>query len=154
MTSAALHYLLDTNILLRLSKRNRPEVPEIRNALRSLFVMRARLYYTSQNLREFWNVLTRPADRNGFGLSTAQADQEARRIERAFLFLSDNDAIHKEWRSLVVAHSVSGVQVHDAHLVAAMKVHGITHLLTLNIQDFSRYTEITAVHPARIVAQK
>jgi hypothetical protein len=31
-----------------------------------------------------------------------------------------------------------GVQVHDARLVAAMKVHGVTRILTINIRDFSR----------------
>jgi hypothetical protein len=28
-----------------------------------------------------------------------------------------------------------------------MMVHGVTHLLTLNTADFTRYPEITAVHP-------
>ena len=42
-----------------------------------------------------------------------------------------------------------GVQVHDARLVAAMKIHGINHILTLNVGDFKRYqTEgIKAVTP-------
>jgi hypothetical protein len=39
----------------------------------------------------------------------------------------------------VVIHSVIGVKVHDAKLVAAMVVHGITHLLTLDEHDFARY---------------
>ncbi len=34
--------------------------------------------YTSQNLGEFWNVLTRPIDRNGFGLTPAEANDRAR----------------------------------------------------------------------------
>jgi predicted nucleic acid-binding protein len=48
---------------------------------------------------------------------------------------------------LVVAYGVKGVNVHDARLVAAMLVHGLTHILTFNISDFARYSEITAVHP-------
>ena len=47
----------------------------------------------------------------------------------------------------MVAHAVSGVQVHDARLVAAMHVHAVTHLLTLNDRDFTRYPDITAVNP-------
>jgi predicted nucleic acid-binding protein len=44
---------------------------------------------------------------------------------------------------------VSGVQVHDARLVAAMKTHGVTHILTFNVVDFQRYAdeEIIAVDP-------
>jgi hypothetical protein len=45
---------------------------------------------------------------------------------------------------------VSGVQVHDARIAAAMRVHGVTHLLTLNTGDFTRYPGITAVHPATL----
>ena len=35
-------------------------------------------------------------------------------------------------------------------LAAAMRVHGVTHLLTLNSSDFARYPGIAAVHPATL----
>jgi hypothetical protein len=44
------------------------------------------------------------------------------------------------------------VQVHDARLVAAMLAHGVPQILTLNPRDFQRYTEITVLHPADVVA--
>jgi hypothetical protein len=53
----------------------------------------------------------------------------------------------------VLAHAVSGAQVHDARLVAAMHVHGLTHLLTLNVPDFTRYPGITIVHPQTFLEQ-
>jgi hypothetical protein len=31
-----------------------------------------------------------------------------------------------------------------------MHVHGVSHLLTLNVRDFSRYAGITVVHPQTI----
>jgi len=37
--------------------------------------------------------------------------------------------------------------VHDARLAAAMYVHHVDHILTLNVADFSRFTGRTAVHP-------
>jgi predicted nucleic acid-binding protein len=61
--------------------------------------------------------------------------------------LADSLAVHQEWRRLLVTHAVSGVQVHDARLVAAMHVHGIKHMLTFNDKDFARYTDIEAVNP-------
>jgi predicted nucleic acid-binding protein len=140
-------HLLDTNILLRLSKSDSPEFPQVRSALRTLRSRGSLLCYTAQNVVEFWNVSTRPMERNGHGLSVLEADENVRRIERAFLLLSDNDGIYHEWRRLVLAHSVAGAQVHDARLVAAMHVHGITHLLTLNDRDFTRYPDITIVRP-------
>ncbi|MCG6133823.1 MAG: hypothetical protein MET45_04030 [Nostoc sp. LLA-1] len=43
------------------------------------------------------------------------------------------------------------VNVHDARLVAVMCVHGLTHILTFNISDFTRYSnEIIAVHPTSL----
>ncbi len=144
---AGTRYLADTNILLRLVKSNDPEFPLIRSAVRALEARGNRLCYVPQNMVEFWNACTRPADRNGYGLSIAEADQRAQRVERAFALLPDNDRIHPEWRRLVLAQSVSGAQVHDARLVAAMHVHGVTHLLTLNDRDFTRYSGITIVHP-------
>ena len=76
--------------------------------------------YTLQNMAEVWNVLTRPRERNGFGLSLEETERNAEEIERTFLFLPDTRAVYREWRRLVVTHSVAGVQVHDARLAAAM----------------------------------
>ncbi len=50
-------------------------------------------------------------------------------------FLQDNRAVYREWRRLVVEHRISGVQVHDARLAAAMYAHGLTHILTANTGD-------------------
>jgi len=143
--------LLDTNILLRLAKRDSAEFSSIREALRLLDIANNSLCYTSQNLAEFWNVSTRPVAKNGHGLSTQETDSAARHIEKAFQLLPDTEAIHTEWRRLVVAYAVSGVQVHDARLVAAMKVHGVQYLLTLNDRDFARFKEVVPLHPSQVV---
>src|SRR5438270_8079164 len=121
-------HLADTNILLRVSKREDPNYTMIRTALSSLRAAGAILCFTSQNLAEFWNVCTRPAAQNGYGLSIAETDRRAALIEATFSLLPDREQVHTEWRRLVVVHSVMGVQVHDARIVAAMLVHGITHL--------------------------
>lgn len=59
-------WLLDTNILLRLSKSDDPHHPVIGRALQTLVSQGARLCFTSQVLGEFWNASTRPRDRTGF----------------------------------------------------------------------------------------
>jgi predicted nucleic acid-binding protein len=119
-------YLVDSNVLLRLLQRGDPLHALVRAALRTLRSRGDGLCYTSQILGEFWNVCTRPASaRGGFGLPVPEADRRARLIERHYALLPDSLAVHTEWRGLLVAHSVSGVQVHDARLVAAMNVHGV-----------------------------
>lgn len=59
--------LLDSNILLRISKSDDPQQAVIGHALRVLAGRGVRLCYTSQTLGEFWNASTRPFDKNGFG---------------------------------------------------------------------------------------
>lgn len=147
---AAVPHLLDSNAFLRLAKRDAPEHDLIKKAIDHLIEEGADVCYTPQNVVEFWNVFTRPKEKNGFGMTVTEADREASLIESLFTFLPDSERIHAEWRRLVVDHAVSGVQVHDARLVAAMRVHGITHLLTLNQADFLRYGDITVVHPAEL----
>ncbi len=114
----------------------------------------ADLFYTSQNLAEFWNVCTRPADRNGFGFSISEADERAGLIEAKLNFAPDSEATHREWRRIVVADGVSGVQVHDARLVAAMHVHRIENILTLNTKDFRRFSDILVIAPQDVLAEK
>ena len=144
-------YLCDSNILLRLVHRDHPEHAFVRAAVRTLYQRGDRGYYTSQNLGEFWNVTTRPTTaRGGLGRSVAQADHAARVLERILILLPDTPAVHEVWRRLLVAHALQGVAVHDARLVAAMMVHGLTRILTLNDKDFARYPGITAIHPQNV----
>ena len=110
------------------------------------------LQATLQNFIEFWNASTRPIDRNGFGLTPAETDRLLQRTERLFPLLPDLPALYAEWRRLVVTYGVSGVQVHDARLVAAILSHGATHILTFNTADFARYAPegIVAVDPETV----
>jgi predicted nucleic acid-binding protein len=111
------------------------------------------LCYTSQNVAEFWNTCTRPLDQNGFALSLQETDRRARAFEDKLQLLPDSVAVHQEWRALLVSRNVSGVQVHDARLAAAMRVHGIQRILTFNERDFARYPEIQAVHPRALLTK-
>lgn len=143
-------YLVDTNILLRLADRRHSLHPIVRAAVKRLRADGHELQISPQNCMEFWNVATRPAMKNGFGLFPANADQLLRLLERLFPILFDKPELYPEWRRLVVDFEVAGVQVHDARLVAAMKTYGITHILTFNTIDFARYARagIVAVDPA------
>lgn len=146
-----MRYLVDSNVLLRLLQRNDPHHSTIRQAVRTLLARGDELCCAPQNIVELWNVSTRPATaRGGFGLTTTETDRRVRLIERVFTVLDETPAVYPEWRRLVVSHSVMGVQVHDARIVAVMSVHGVTHLLTLNVADFSRYAGITCFAPDQI----
>ncbi len=146
-------FVADTGILLRLLERTDPQHATIRQALRALRRHGERLVTAPQNAAEFWNVCTRPATaRGGLGLQLPETDRRLRIVERLFQILPESPAAYAIWRSLIVAHGVMGIQVHDARLVALMRVHGLTQLLTLNTSDFARYPGFTAMTPAEAIA--
>lgn len=127
------------------------------DATRSLAILRSRrdeLQITTQNLIEFWAVSTRPVANNGLGLGVAQAEAEVTSLKSVFALLTDTHEIFAEWERIVVRYQVIGKQAHDARLVAAMKVHRLTHLLTFNDSDFKRFEEITVVTPNSLLAEE
>ena len=149
MAGASL-YLADSNILLRLPKRDHPQYPLMRGPVHALRQRGMYPAYTLENMTEFWNASTRPAGRNGFGLTVAETERNARVIERSFTFLADTEAVYHEWRRLVVQYGILGVQVHNARLAAAMRAHGISEILTLNAGDFARFAGIRTIDPCHV----
>ncbi|MBE9202869.1 type II toxin-antitoxin system VapC family toxin [Synechocystis salina LEGE 06099] len=139
--------LIDTNILLRSCEPDHPMFAPAKNTVKTLLAQGNNLYITPQNLIEFWNVCTRPKDKNGLGYSINEAQREVQKIKMMFPVLSDNALIYPEWECLVKHYEVKGVNVHDARLVAAMIVNKLTHIVTFNGRDFRRYTEITIIDP-------
>ncbi len=68
-------------------------------------------------------------------------------VRATTMFVRDDHRVHERWRELVRAHAVSGRQVHDARIVAAMDMSGIDTIVTKNARDFRRYDWIRAVDP-------
>ncbi len=143
-------WLADTNILIRWLQPEDREFSVVVRAVDTLSDKGVTLCYTIQNLAEFWNVTTRPGNRNGYGLSLEEADARAHSIETRFRLLPDDANVYLAWRHLLVEQAVRGVQVHDARLVAAMQTHGVARILTFNTKDFARYSQIEAIHPAQV----
>lgn len=139
--------LLDTNILLRLSDGASPEQSGAAHAVAALRLRGDQPCITVQNIIEFWAVATRPLDANGLGWSTQQTATEITHLLDTFPLLIDTSDILAQWLTLVTVHDIKGKKVHDARLVAVMLAHGVTHLLTFNVDDFTGYPHITILHP-------
>lgn len=145
-------WMIDTNVFLRIARRNDPDRQIALDAIQFLRANNEILCYTTQVLVEFWNVCTRPTTaRGGLGLALQTTERKTRLIEKRFHLLTESGATHQEWRRLVSAHFVQGVQVHDAMLVAVMNVHGVKHLLTYNDNDFKRYLGISVLSPVDVI---
>jgi predicted nucleic acid-binding protein len=133
-----------------MSRQVDPRHQLIGAALKELKRQETELCFALQNIAEFWNVSTRPVERNGYGLSIAETNLRVEYIERTMTFLPDSEDVYSIWRRLVMSNNVRGVQVHDVRLVAIMQAYGLTRILTLNQSDFLRYVNIQAVHPSQV----
>ena len=143
--------LLDANLLLRISQ---PDHWHSQIAVRAVELLHGggdECVIVPQSLYEFWTVATRPAQApNGLGMTLADAETAVAEYSTNFRLLPDEPGILTHWRELVTDYQVMGLPGHDARYVAAMRHHGISHLLTFNAKHFRRYDGITVVIPDEI----
>jgi predicted nucleic acid-binding protein len=143
--------LVDTSTLLRTLQPLHPQRETARAAMKALTAQGQELRLVPQNLMELWVVATRPAAQNGLGLTIAEVLGELTLLKSIFPLLPDTPAIYPLWENLVIQYQVIGKPAHDARLVAAMKVHGLTGILTFDRTGFSRYAGIKVVHPDDVI---
>jgi predicted nucleic acid-binding protein len=147
-----MNVLVDTNIAARFVEPGHAMHPDARDAVEALMIRGHTVCIVPQVCYEFWVVCTRPVGNNGLGLSVPDVVLELANLRTVFTQLDETPALLPTWESLVTAHAVVGKTAHDVRLVAAMQVHGVTHLLTFNDQHFRRFTSITVLTPAAVLA--
>ena len=66
----------------------------------------------------------------------------------SYFHIAENTALVTErLLKLMTEINIGGKQVHDANIVATMLVYGIPRLLTHNIGDFARFSELITILP-------
>jgi predicted nucleic acid-binding protein len=140
-------YLLDTNIIVRACDPNSPGYPLVINFVNEIIREGGECFVTPQVLIEFWVVATRPLEVNGLGWTTQKTRQEIDRILHQFALLEDTPDIFPLWFQLVAEYDIKGKRTHDIRLLAVMKAHKVTHLLTFNPDDFIILPELAIVQP-------
>src|SRR5437879_719574 len=121
--------LVDSNILVRVANVADPQHWLAKDAIAKLLNKKEELCVVPQNFYEFWVVATRPTSVNGLGYTSAQAENELAIFKQEYVLLDEQPGCFAEWEKLVTHHAIIGKNAHDARLVAAMIVHGVTHLL-------------------------
>ena len=137
--------LIDANIFVRFANKDDPLRATAKSALEHLD-NQEELVIAPQCLYEFWVVMTRPRQNNGYGFTSAEAAWWIRNIQDKATLLTDDLDIYYYWEDLVRNKNVLGKQAHDAHLVAWMHRHNVTRILTFNAKDFARY-DISVIDP-------
>jgi predicted nucleic acid-binding protein len=145
--------LVDTNILLRSAQPDHPMSSQAAEAVAHLIREGNAVFFCSQVIAEYWNVATRPVEKNGFGLPVDEVLLDVKNIEDLLTLLPDSPEVYTAWKALVTNHKVQGVKVYDARLVAFMHVYAIEGILTFNATDFERYDGIAPIHPSTVKPQ-
>lgn len=143
-------YLVDTNLFVSILAKDNPWHNTAKKSVSTLVQQKNHLGFVPQNIYEFWNVCTRPMEKNGLGLTDQATALAVEDLENSFTLHPDTPKIYSVWKTLVAKYQVRGIQVHDTRLVAACLVHGLSHILTFNVKDFQRFSEITVVHPEKV----
>ena len=83
---------------------------------------------------------TRPAERNGLGLKLADALANVRAFRGRTRLVAEDGKVADRLLALLDDIECGGKQVHDANVVATMLVHGIDAVVTINLNDFTRFS--------------
>jgi predicted nucleic acid-binding protein len=142
----------DTNVLLRSIERGHRHQPLAVESIKGLQAKGHEIIVVPQFVYELWVVATRPIDQNGLGFAAERADGLIDEVLKLYPIFEDESGVFDLWRIAVRRARVLGKQAHDARLVAAMLRHGVTHLLTFNVADFARFTDISALDPHNAAA--
>jgi hypothetical protein len=79
--------------------------------------------------------------------SLAMLMTEVRHFTVRFRVADEGSLLTERLLALLADVSVGGKQVHEANIVATMQVYGIRHLLTHNVDVFTRFAAFVTVVP-------
>lgn len=132
--------LVDTNVLLSATVPLRPLHHAALIVLNDWPNQGISLAVSTQVIREYLVVATRPAEVNGLGLGTEDALANVAAFGGRMRLLPEGEQSWNRLRALVASHRCLGKQIHDANLVATALASGVTRLVTANAGDFSRFS--------------
>jgi len=131
--------MLDTNVLLAATDEGRAEHGQALSIINEWPGQGTSLYTSGQIMREYLAVASRPADKNGLGLASADALANVRALRSRLGLLAEDVKVADRLLTLLDQIACGGKQVHDANIVATMLAHGIGAIVTINLADFTRF---------------
>lgn len=143
-TMAADQVFIDTNVLVYANRLRSSHHAVADRLLRQAGDGGVELWISGQIIREYIAAVTRPQP--GIEpLSMSVALARARFFAQRFQLAEDGPNVRALLLTLLATHAVAGRQVHDANIVATMLAHGITRLLTFNVGDFNRFSDVITI---------
>jgi predicted nucleic acid-binding protein len=145
-TKAADPVFVDTNVLVFAAISTSPFYAPAFARLDELRQAGAELWVSRQILREYLVVLSRPQPFTP-PLPAATLIGDITRFQSQFRIAEDGPAVTSSLLALLASIPLGGKQIHDANIVATMKVHGLNRLLTHNTAEFARFGHLIQVEP-------
>jgi len=137
---------LDTNVLIYSHLAASPFHGAAVTKLAGFRAAGHELWISRQTLREYLAGMTKPGAITGsVPMAVLVADVAA--SAAAYTVAEDGPAVTAELLTLITAVPSAGKQIHDANIVATMRVHSIPRLLTNNVIHFNRYVGLIAIEP-------
>ncbi len=143
---------LDTNVLVYATVTSAPWHAHTRAVLARLLREGCAFVVSTQILREFVVVLSRP---QAFAepAPVASVLERAEQWRSCCTVLGETPATFERLCRLLRRYPVAGKRVHDANVVACMLEAGVRHLLTCNTADFETFgEEISCLDPRALPA--
>jgi len=137
---------IDTNILIYANLAMSPFHLQATEGLQALDEQRLDLWISRQILREYLSGMTRQGDLTG-EIPIASLVGDVRYFVNRFRLAEDSPQVTERLLTLMEQVPIGGRQVHDANIVATMQAYGIGQLLTHNVADFNRFSELITVLP-------
>ena len=103
----------DTNVLLRAAQRRREAGQSANNSIKRLNRQQHVLCVAPQNIVEFWNVCTRPADVNGLGLSVTAPERYVKKLSQMFVIVPDSLQTLEKWLELRLRYPLTWTLEND-----------------------------------------
>ncbi len=137
---------IDTNILVYANLGQSPFHDYAVARLQELQDINSSLYISRQVLREYLASMTRPGILTA-DIPIASLVRDVHGFESDLIVLDDVPIVTSKLLETIEQYLVAGKQIHDANIVATMLAFEIPTLLTHNISDFHRFTEIINIIP-------
>jgi predicted nucleic acid-binding protein len=139
--------IVDTNVLIYALDTAAPQHVAALALLDAARADKVTLYATSQILCEFYAVVTNPR-RVARPRDAAEALKVLSEMLEFLQVLSIPANTIDGVLDLLRRRPVTGINVFDLHIVAAMQANGIARIYTFNTADFVAFPELAVVMPA------
>jgi predicted nucleic acid-binding protein len=138
---------VDTNVLLRSIIPQMSQHQEAEALIQRFWEDDYELWISRQIIREYLVQATHPKSFTP-SLTIEQVTGQIDVIQTLFRIADEIGEMTIQLLDLLKRFPTRGKQIHDANIVAAMFVHGIDTLLTIDIEDFRRFDDrIVLVSP-------